>query len=84
MLKRPRAQALMIIFSFLPVLALLLSACATSTEPSRPENGPARPVRGGTWIDDLYAEPSSLITDCPVETPGWWWRRRTQARHAFR
>jgi peptide/nickel transport system substrate-binding protein len=57
----------MIIFSFLPVLALLLSACATSTGPSRPENGPARPVRGGTWIDDLYAEPSSLITNASPE-----------------
>src|SRR6266566_6394961 len=67
MLKRPRAQALMIIFSFLPVLALLLSACAPSTGPSRHENGPVRPVRGGTWIDDLYEEPSSLITDASPE-----------------
>ena len=61
MLKRPGAHALMIIFCFPLVVILLLSACAPSTAPSRPQSGTARPVRGGTWIDDLNEEPTSLI-----------------------
>jgi len=51
------------------MLAILSSsACATPTEPPRFHNGSVRPVRGGTWIDDLYEEPTSLIPNTSPET----------------
>ena len=42
-------------------LLLALAACGTPTAPFHPQNDPVRPVRGGTWIDDLNEEPTSLI-----------------------
>ena len=47
---------------------LLLSACVTPTEPSLRGNGSLHPVHGGTWIDDLYEEPTSLIPNASPET----------------
>ena len=49
-------------------LVLLLSACVTPTAPPHSQHSPAHPVRGGTWLDDLYEEPSSLIPNASPET----------------
>lgn len=50
------------------VALLLLSACTTPSEPPHFHKGLVRPVRGGTWIDDLYEEPTSLIPNASPET----------------
>jgi peptide/nickel transport system substrate-binding protein len=67
MLKRLRPRSLMIAFSFLSVLILMLSACGAPTPGTSPPSG-GTPVKGGTWTDDLYEEPNSLITNGSVET----------------
>lgn len=54
MSKRHISHFLLVGLSFLTAFVLLLGACAT---PPRGIN----PVKGGTWIDDLYEEPDSLI-----------------------
>jgi peptide/nickel transport system substrate-binding protein len=49
------------------ILVLLLSACGpTGTPTSKTSSG--KPVKGGTWIDDLYEEPNSLIPYASSET----------------
>jgi peptide/nickel transport system substrate-binding protein len=58
MLKRPQSRSLWITFSIVAVLIQLLSACAVSTVVPTPT---AKPVKGGVWTDDLYADPGSLI-----------------------
>jgi peptide/nickel transport system substrate-binding protein len=67
MLKRPRPRFLTMSFSFLAVFILILNACGgaatTSTTPTT-----SAPVKGGTWIDDLYEEPDSLIPNLSSET----------------
>jgi peptide/nickel transport system substrate-binding protein len=70
MLKKPRSRFLMMSFSVLTVLLMLLSACGgtTSTTGTTPTTGGGTPVKGGTWIDDLYEEPDSLITNASSET----------------
>src|SRR6266849_6674679 len=69
MLKKPRPRFLMMSFSLVAMLLLILSACggsSTSTSSTTPSAG--TPVKGGTWTDDLYEEPSSLIPNGSVET----------------
>jgi peptide/nickel transport system substrate-binding protein len=68
MLKRPKSRLRMMSFSIVAVLILLLSACGgtTSTPSTTPSGG--TPVKGGTWIDDLFEEPDSLIPNASVET----------------
>src|SRR5437868_12074251 len=66
MLKRPRFRPLLRDFSFLVGLLLLLSACGAPM-PGNPRGG-SNPVKGGTWIDDLFEEPSSLIPNASSET----------------
>ena len=68
MRKKPRPRFLMMTFSLLSVLFLVLNACggggpSSSTTPS---SGAA--VKGGTWIDDLFEEPDSLIPNLSNET----------------
>src|SRR5215472_17142252 len=67
MLKRPRPRFLMMSFSVVALLMLILSACGgaatTSTTPSA-----GTPVKGGTWIDDLFEEPDTLIPNASNET----------------
>ncbi len=66
MLKRPRPRFFMLAFAIVSVLVLLLSACnGTPTEPGKSNGGPAR---GGTWVDDLYQEPTSLIPNGSIGT----------------
>src|SRR5215471_12255061 len=67
MLKRPKPRSLMMAFSFLALLLLVLSACGAPTPGTNPPGG-GTAVKGGTWIDDLYEEPDSLITNASSET----------------
>jgi peptide/nickel transport system substrate-binding protein len=67
MLKRPEPRSLMMAFSFLALLILVLSACGAPTPGTPPPSG-GTPVKGGTWIDDFYEEPNSLIPNVSVET----------------
>lgn len=67
MLKQSRPRSFIAVFSFLSVLVLLLSACGPSGAPAT-GNQATKPVKGGTWIDDLYEEPTSLIPNGSVET----------------
>ena len=43
------------------LLMLVLNACATSSKPPPPQHVQAHAAHGGTWIDDLYEDPTSLI-----------------------
>jgi len=71
MFKKPRPRFLMLSFSALAVVLMLLSACSTggtptTTTPTSSTGG--TPVKGGTWIDDLFEEPDSLIPNASTET----------------
>lgn len=67
MLKKPKTRFLMMSLSLLSVLILVLSACgATGTPSPTPSTGNA--VKGGTWIDDLFEEPDSFISNGVSET----------------
>lgn len=71
MLKNPRPRFLMIALSLGAVLAMMLGACGAPSQGSGPTTttqSNAKPVKGGTWIDDLYEEPSSLIPNASSET----------------
>src|ERR1700676_2503824 len=69
MLKKPRSRFLMMSFSALTVLLMLLSACGgTTSTTGTPTTGGGTPVKGGTWIDDLYEEPNSLISNASSQT----------------
>src|SRR5712691_4273705 len=67
MLKKPRPRYLIMAFSFLALLMLVISACGAPTGPTAPQGG-GNPVKGGTWTDDLFEEPSSLIPNGSAET----------------
>ena len=67
MLKKTRPRWLILAISMLSALVLLLSACGGTPVQNNPGNG-GTAVRGGTWIDDLYEEPTSLILNASVET----------------
>jgi len=53
-------------FSFLVGLLLVFSACGAPTPGNSQVS--SNPVKGGTWIDDLFEEPSSLIPNASAET----------------
>jgi peptide/nickel transport system substrate-binding protein len=64
--KAGKSGFLMISFSLLVVL--MLNACGASGETATPTaSGGGAPVKGGTWIDDLYEEPDSLIPNASYE-----------------
>src|SRR5260370_6564740 len=67
MLKRPKPRSLMMAFSFLALLILVLNACGAPAQGTPPPSG-GTPVKGGTWTDDLFEEPSSLIPNASSET----------------
>ena len=53
---------LTIAFSILFLLMLLLNACGGPQQSTTNQQGNGSPpVKGGTWIDDVYEEPASLI-----------------------
>ncbi len=69
MLKKPRPRFLMMSFSLVAMLVLILSACGGSSNSSSSSSSSAGPpMKGGTWTDDLYEEPSSLIPNGSSET----------------
>jgi peptide/nickel transport system substrate-binding protein len=69
MFKRRRPRSLMMAFSFFAGLILLLGACGAPSPGTTPSSGSsATPVKGGTWTDDLYEEPDSLIPNASSET----------------
>ena len=67
--KLRRSRFLMMSFSLLAVLILVLNACGGGGGSPTPSTGGAgTPVKGGTWIDDLFEEPDSLIPNASSET----------------
>jgi peptide/nickel transport system substrate-binding protein len=69
MLNRRRPRSLMMTFSFFAGLILLLGACGAPGPGTTPSSGSSgTPVKGGTWTDDLYEEPDSLIPYASSET----------------
>jgi peptide/nickel transport system substrate-binding protein len=58
----------MLAFSIMSILMLALSACGASGTPTTGGNNTGQPQKGGTWIDDLYEEPASLIPNGSAET----------------
>jgi peptide/nickel transport system substrate-binding protein len=68
MLKQARkSRFLMMSFSLLATFILILSACGGGATTSTTTSTGA-PVKGGTWIDDLYEEPDSLLPNMSSET----------------
>src|SRR5260370_36720656 len=68
MLKRRRPRPLMMACSVFAGLILLLGACGAPSPGTTPSSTGGAPVKGGTWTDDLYEEPSSLIPYASSET----------------
>ncbi len=69
MLKQSRSRFLVMSFSALAILLMLLSACSTGgTTPGTTHTTGGKAVKGGTWIDDFYEEPDSLIPNASTET----------------
>jgi peptide/nickel transport system substrate-binding protein len=68
MLKRPRPRFLMTLFSLSALLILLLGACGAPQGGGGGTGTGGTAVKGGTWIDDLYEEPDSLIPNASSET----------------
>jgi peptide/nickel transport system substrate-binding protein len=70
MLKKPQSRFLLMSFSVLSVLILLLSACGapSTSNGNGSSNGGGTVTKGGTWTDDLYEEPDSLIPNASSET----------------
>ena len=65
---KPRPRFLMLSFSLVARLVLMLSACGGAGPSSSSTSTAGTPVRGGTWIDDLYEEPDSLLPNLSSET----------------
>jgi len=69
MLKQARKpRFLMMSFSLVAVLILVLNACGASGSSTPSTGASSTPVKGGTWIDDLYEEPDSLLPNLTSET----------------
>ena len=54
--------------SIFSALLLLLSACGAQGTPTSQSSANSKPVRGGTWIDDIPNEPGSLIPNGDSQT----------------
>src|SRR5258708_34555798 len=67
MFKRPRSRRLSLALSVLVLLMMFISACAPQGAPQSTATN-AKPVKGGTWIDDLYEPVKSLIPNGVSET----------------
>ena len=69
MLKRPRPRFFMLSFSLVVMFMLILSACGgASSSSTSTTTSTGTPVKGGTWTDDLYEEPDSLLPNASSET----------------
>ncbi len=67
MLKKLRPRFLTMAFSIFSVMILILTACGASGTPS-PSGNAGKPVKGGTFTDDLYEDVDSLIPNGITET----------------
>ena len=69
MLKQSGLRSLIRACSFFVGLLLVLGACGppSAGNTSSSSHG-STPVKGGTWIDDLFEEPNSLIPNASSET----------------
>src|SRR5713226_10350936 len=66
---KPRPRFLMMSFSIVAMLLLILSACGGGGSSSSTSNtSTGTPVKGGTWIDELFEEPDSLLPNASNET----------------
>ncbi|MBA2396953.1 MAG: peptide ABC transporter substrate-binding protein [Ktedonobacteraceae bacterium] len=68
--RRPK-RALVTSCSFLAILILVLAACGPSGSTAPSSTTPtasSKPVKGGTWIDDLYEDVNSFIPNGSTET----------------
>ena len=54
--------------SLFSALLLLLSACGAQGTPTSQGSASTKPVKGGTWIDDIPNEPGSLIPNGDGQT----------------
>ena len=61
----------MLAISCIATLAMILSACGAPSNTNQQGNSAGTPVKGGTWVDDLYEEPDSLIPNASSETFAW-------------
>ncbi|GAC1359040.1 MAG: peptide ABC transporter substrate-binding protein [Ktedonobacteraceae bacterium] len=68
MLKGKKARWLLSSLSLVAVLALFFSACGAQGTPTSQTADNSKPVKGGTWIDDLPNEPGSLIPNGDAQT----------------
>ncbi len=68
MLKGKKARWFWSSLSLVAVLALFFSACGAQGTPTSQTSSSSKPVRGGTWIDDLVNEPDSLIPNGSSQT----------------
>ncbi len=68
MLKGKRTRWYLSSLSLLAVLALFFSACGAQGTPTSQTADNSKPVKGGTWIDDLANEPDSLIPNGSSQT----------------
>ncbi len=67
MFVKSRPRFLISTFSFIALLALLLSACGPSGTPTTSSNN-GKVTKGGIWLDDIINEPDSLIPNASVQT----------------
>ena len=70
MLKKHRPRLLKLSLSVGMLLMLLLSACGGTTTTTTTSTTPTAgtPVKGGTWIDDLYEDTTSVIPNGSSQT----------------
>ena len=66
MSKKLKPRFFMMGFCVLSMVILILNACGGPATPTQTSSG--TPVKGGTWTDDLYEEPDSLIPNASSET----------------
>ncbi|HVU67539.1 MAG TPA: ABC transporter substrate-binding protein, partial [Ktedonobacteraceae bacterium] len=66
-----KSRLFMLAISCIATLAMILSACGAPSNTNQQGNSAGTPVKGGTWVDDLYEEPDSLIPNASSETFAW-------------
>src|SRR5579883_1636114 len=69
--QKHKPRLFMLAFSCIAALAMILSACGAPSTSNQQGNSGGTPVKGGTWVDDLYEEPDSLIPNASTETFAW-------------
>src|SRR5215472_16456996 len=65
---KQKSHLFMLALSCMAVLTMILGACGAPPQNNQQGQGNTTPQKGGTWIDDLYEEPDSLIANASSET----------------